>query len=85
MKITGETLINNVHFARFIVLVYHSIPKLIGDHFGGNVKRNGDHFGVGDHFGAGIIEDAVQHFKTSYNSSADQKAFTGFLLSFKMS
>ena len=81
MKITGETLINNVHFARFIVLVYHSIPfqKLIGDHFGGDVKRNGDHFGVGqvgDHFGAGIIEDAVQHFKTSYDSSADQKAFT---------
>ena len=49
------------------------------------MKRNGDHFGVGDHFGAGIIEDTVQHFKTSYNSSADQKAFTGFLLSFKMS
>ena len=35
--------------------------------------------------GLGIIEDAVQHFKTSYDSSADQKAFTGFLLSFKMS
>ena len=85
MKITGETLINNVHFARFIVLVYHSIPKINWKSFRGQCEEKWGSFRGWGSFRAGIIEDAVQHFKTSYNSSADQKAFTGFLLSFKMS
>ena len=46
-----------MHFNRSIVLGYHSISKLIGDHFGVEVKRNGDHFGVD----LGIISGAVQY------------------------
>ena len=34
-----------MHFNRSIVLGYHSIPKINWDHFGVDVKRNGDHFG----------------------------------------
>ena len=61
MKIIGETLINNVHFARSIVLVYHSIPKINWGSFRGRCEekwgsfrgRFGDYFRVGDHFGPG--------------------------------
>lgn len=31
---------------RLTLAEYHSIPKLIGDHFGVHVKRNGDNFWV---------------------------------------
>ena len=53
VKIISEV----VHFARSIVLGYHSIPKIKWGSFRG---RFGDHFRVGDHFGVGIISGAVQ-------------------------
>ena len=48
-----------MHFARSIVLGYHSIPKINWESFlsrgeekwGSFRGRFGDHFGVGDHFG----------------------------------
>ena len=60
MKIISETYV--VHFNQSIVLGYHSIPKLIGDHFGVDVKRNGDPFGVdlGITSGLEIISGAVR-------------------------
>ena len=57
-----------MHFARSIVLGYHSIPKIKWGSFRGRREekwgsfrgRFGDHFRVGDHFGVGIISGAVQ-------------------------
>ena len=59
-----------MHFARSIVLGYHSIPKIKWGSFRGRREekwgsfrgRFGDHFRVGDHFGVGIISGAVQIF-----------------------
>ena len=53
MRIISKALINVVYFA---------FVKLIGDHFGGDVKRNGHHFGVdfGIISGLGIISGALQ-------------------------
>ena len=56
-----------MHFARSIVLGYHSIPKIKWGSFRGRREekwgsfrgRFGDHFSVGDHFGVGIISGAV--------------------------
>ena len=64
VKIISEV----VHFARSIVLGYHSIPKIKWGSFRGRREekwgsfrgRFGDHFRVGDHFGVGIISGAVQ-------------------------
>ena len=50
-----------MHFARSIVLGYHSIPRIKWGSFRG---RFGDHFRVGDHFGVGIISGAVQFQET---------------------
>ena len=69
MKIISETLINVVHFARSIVLGYHSIPKINWGSFRGRCEksfpgRSEDHFNVGHHFGIGIISETVQITKT---------------------
>ena len=58
-----------MHFARSIVLGYHSIPKIRWGSFWGRREekwgsfrgRFGDHFRVEDHFGVGIISGAVQY------------------------
>ena len=68
MPIISKTLINVVHFARSIVLVYHCIPKINWGSFRGLREekwasfrgRFGYHFRVGDHLGVGIISGALQ-------------------------
>ena len=56
MKIISETLINVVHFAQSIVLVYHSISNI-------NWGRFGDHFRVGDRFGLGSLRTLYSTLK----------------------
>ena len=47
MKIIGETLVNNVHFARSIVLEYHSIPKInLGSFWGRREEKWGSFRGL---------------------------------------
>ena len=75
-----------MHFARSIVLGYHSIPKIKWVSFRGRREekwgsfrgRFGDHFRVGDHFGVGIVSGAVQ--SPSLNPLSYSSFF--FLLSF---
>ena len=50
-----------VHFARSIVLGYHSIPKINLGSFRG---RFVDHFTVGDHFGSGPFRGVYCTFET---------------------
>ena len=54
-----------VHFARSIVLGYHSIPKINLGSFRG---RFVDHFTVGDHFGVGTISGGVLYFRNSIHT-----------------
>ena len=57
-----------MHFARSIVLGYHSIPKINWGSFLGRREekwgsfrgRFGDHLGVREHFRVGIISGALQ-------------------------
>ena len=71
-----------MHFARSIVLGYHSIPKIKWGSFRGRREekwgsfrgRFGDHFRVGDHFGVGIISGAVHSSeRVRYFSTREEK------------
>ena len=71
-----------MHFARSIVLGYHSIPKINLGSFRG---RFGDHFTVGNHFGVGTISGAVLYFRNSthtfmYEVQKKKCCFCGIVL-----
>ena len=75
-----------MHFARSIVLRYHSIPKIKWGSFRGRHHFGlvWDHFRVGDHFGVGIISGAV-HIKQSNNNKRDRRENNRTILTKHMS